>query len=87
MKKILMIILAMMISLTSLPLYVFANDVSETAESQIAEQNEAIITDSAEEPVVYAAASSSGGQWAQESKHLYGISIKIILFLLGSMCI
>ena len=51
MKKILMIILAMMISLTSLPLYVFANDVSETAESQIAEQNEAIITDSAEEPV------------------------------------
>lgn len=67
MKKILMIILAMMISLTSLPLYVFANDVSETAESQIAEQNEAIITDSADEPVAYAAASSSGGQWVQES--------------------
>ena len=37
-EKILMIIPAMMISLTSLPLYVFANDVSETAESQIAEQ-------------------------------------------------
>ena len=67
MKKILMIILAMMISLTSLPLYVFANDVSETAESQIAEQNEAIITDSADEPVAYAASSSSGGQWVQES--------------------
>ena len=66
-EKILMIILAIMISLTSLPLYVFANDVSETAESQIAEQNEAIITDSADEPVAYAAASSSGGQWVQES--------------------
>lgn len=82
MKKILMIILAMMISLTSLPLYVFANDVSETAESQIAEQNEAIITDSADEPVAYAAASSSGGQWVQESngrwwyKHVDGSYIK-----------
>ena len=31
MKKILMIILAMMISVTSLPFYAFADDVSETA--------------------------------------------------------
>ncbi len=66
MKKILMIILAMMISLTSLPLYAFADDVSETAESQIAEQNETIIADSADEPVAYAA-SSSGGTWIKES--------------------
>ena len=80
-EKILMIILAIMISLTSLPLYVFANDVSETAESQIAEQNEAIITDSADEPVAYAAASSSGGQWVQESKFIMR-KLYIFMFIL-----
>ena len=87
MKKLLTIILAVLISFASLPVYAFAEDVLDIKENRIAEQETAEVTDFAEEPVVYAAASSSGGQWVQESKHLYGISIKIILFLLGSMCI
>lgn len=56
----------MLISATVLPLSVLADDIAEIAENQIAEQEIAEVTDFAEEPVAYAAA-SSGGQWVQES--------------------
>ena len=67
MKKLLTIILAVLISFASLPVYAFAKDVLDIKENRIAEQETAEVTDFAEEPVVYAAASSSGGQWVQES--------------------
>lgn len=67
MKKLLTIILAVLISFASLPVYAFAKDVLDITENRIAEQETAEVTDFAEEPVVYAAASSSGGQWVQES--------------------
>ena len=82
MKKLLTIILAVLISFASLPVYAFAKDVLDITENRIAEQETVEATDFAEEPVVYAAASSSGGQWVQESngrwwyKHADGSYIK-----------
>lgn len=67
MKKLLTIILAVLISFASLPVYAFAKDVLDITENRIAEQETSEVTDFAEKPVVYAAASSSGGQWVQES--------------------
>ncbi len=66
MKKILTIILAVLISATSLPVYALADEKAEITKNQLAEQETAEVTDFAEEPVAYAAA-SSGGTWIKES--------------------
>lgn len=56
MKKVITIILSVLITATSLPMYAFADDIFETVET----------TDLVSAPVAYAT-SSTGGQWVQES--------------------
>jgi len=66
MKKIIIVMLTALISLTSFPIYTFADDVFENEKNRITDYESDQNTDFTNEPIVYADASSDG-RWIRES--------------------
>ncbi len=64
MKKLITSILVALILASVLPIYAFADDIAETTDVLVIKQETAEII---EEPIAYAATSSSGGMWIKES--------------------